>query len=170
MKLKSYRVSLALYLLLSCFISFPYWLRGDVIAPHRQFVELAATDNTGAILLENRKFSDFTNQYIPEISEHLKSKRSSWLTLWAIQNELGRPLYQISGFSPAYLPSWIIAQLTDSPWLFITTLSLLTCFFADVFILLFCREIGLNPLAGLMAGSMHGLLTFFGCSCFYFWH
>lgn len=152
MKIFSYRTALFLYILLFCLLTFSYWSNGEVVAPHRQFSELAAPDSTGATQLENRKFSDFTNGYIPEISAHLKGSRSSWLTLWTNQNELGRPIYHISGFSPAYLPSWIIAQLTDSPWRFITALSLFTCFFSGIFIILFCREIGLSPLASLIAG------------------
>lgn len=152
MKNFSYRTALFLYILLFCLLTFSYWSNGEVVAPHRQFSELAATDNTGATQLENRKFSDFTNGYIPEISAHLKGARSGWLTLWTDKNELGRPAYQISGFSPAYFPSWVIAQFTDSPWRFVTVLSLLTCFFAGAFVILFCREIGLRPLAGLIAG------------------
>ena len=83
----------------------------------------------------------------------MKGARSGWLTLWTNQNELGRPVYQISGFSPAYLPSWIIAQFTDSPWRFITALSLPTCFLTGLFVFLYCMEAGLAPLASLIAGS-----------------
>ena len=86
-------------------MAFRYWGKGVVVAPHRQFSELVANDSTGATQLENRKFSDFTNGYIPEISAHLKGARSSWLTLWTNQNELGRPSYQIFAFSPAYFRS-----------------------------------------------------------------
>ncbi|MCX5871515.1 MAG: hypothetical protein NTY00_13015 [Deltaproteobacteria bacterium] len=153
MKISSYRTALLLYVLFFCLMAFPYWGKGEVIAPHRQFSELSATDNSGATQLENRKFSDFTNGYIPEISAHLKGARSSWLTLWTDNNELGRPVYQISGFSPAYFPSWVIAQFTADPWRFITALSLFTCFLAGIFVILFCKEIGLSPLAGLIAGS-----------------
>jgi hypothetical protein len=148
-----YRVVFWIYILLFGLLTFPYWFNKEVIAPYRQFHEIAAPDLTGSTKVENRKFSDFTNGYIPEISEHLKGSRSGWLTLWTNKTELGRPAYQISGFSPAYLPSWVIAQLTDNPWRFITALSLFTCFFAGVFVMLFCREIGLHPFAGLVAGT-----------------
>lgn len=149
----SYWTAFCVYTLLLGLLFYPYWFNNEVIAPHRQFQELAATDLTGSAQIENRKFSDFTNGYIPEISEHLNGSRSGWLTLWTNKNELGRPVYQISGFSPAYLPSWIIARWTDNPWRFITALSLFTCFFAGVFIMLFCREIGLHPFASLVAGT-----------------
>lgn len=83
--------------------------------------------------------------------------RSGWLPLWSNNTELGRPLYQISGFSSAYLPSWVITRLVDGPWRFITTLSLGFCFLAGLFVLLFTREVGLSPIAGLIAGL--GLAT-----------
>jgi len=145
----TYRFTTLAYALFFLILTLPYWGLSEVIGPHRQFSELAAADNTGATQLENRKFSDFTNGYIPEISAHLKGARSGWLTLWTDKNELGRPAYQISGFSPAYFPSWVIAHFTDSPWRFVTVLSLLTCFFAGAFVILFCREIARRLLAKL---------------------
>jgi len=128
-------------------------MNGEVLSPHRQLSELALTDQTNNKQIENRKFSDFTNNYIPEIAEHLKGARSGWLTLWTNKNELGRPLYQISGFSPSYMPSWLLAQVLESPLQFITSLSFLTCFFTGLFIILYCSEVGLVPLAGLVAGT-----------------
>ncbi|MGI6639021.1 MAG: hypothetical protein ACOX4Z_08265 [Desulfobulbus sp.] len=153
----TYREVQISYTFLFLLLIWPYWLSGDVIAPHRQFSELAIADQTAAKQIENRKFSDFTNGYIPEISEHLNGSRSSWLTLWINQNELGRPAYQISGFSPAYTVSWLISRATNNPWQFITALALATCFLAGLFILLFARETGLSPIAGLIAGL--GLAT-----------
>ena len=149
----TYRGVILLYGLFFLVLIWPYWLGGYVIAPHRQFSELAVVDQTGAKQTENREFSDFSNGYIPEISEHLKGSRSSWLTTWTNKNELGRPVYQISGFSPSYAPSWLIAQITNNPWHFITALSLATCFFAGLFIILFCKEMRFTPLAGLIAGT-----------------
>lgn len=106
----SYKHALVYYVVLvgvlfSGFLSY-------VVAPHRQEIEVAQAQlvNSDSPLIENRKFSDFTNAYVPEISEHLKVSRSGWLPLWSNNTELGRPLYQISGFSSAYLPSWVIAR------------------------------------------------------------
>ena len=153
----TYRGTTHFYVLIFFILTLPYWFGGKVVAPHRQFSELAMIEQADGKLLENRKFSDFTNGYIPEISEHLNGSRSGWFTLWVNQNELGRPAYQISGFSPAYTGSWLIARATNNPWQFITALSLATCFLAGLFILLFARETGLSPIAGLMAGL--GLAT-----------
>lgn len=146
------RAAIFLYGLIFLILASPYWLAGEVITPHRQLAELATQDQMKTDRIENDKLSDFTNGYIPEISEHLRNARSGGLTLWVTHNELGRPSYHTGGFSPAYLPSWLIAKTTDNPWRFITALSLGTCFLAGLFILLFAREAGLNPIAGLMAG------------------
>jgi hypothetical protein len=153
MKSISYRSAVLFYVLMIFLLTFDYWADAQVISPHRQFSELALVDNSGSMLVENRKFSDFTSSYIPGISDHLTGSRSGWLTLWTDKNELGRPVNQISGLSPAYFLSWLIAQITDNPWRFITLLSLFTCFFTGIFLILFCREVGLSPLAGLIAGA-----------------
>lgn len=152
--LQNYKRVIFAYCLLFFGLISPYLLLDNIIAPHRQLIEVGAIEGSlKARYIENRKFSDYTSNYIPEISEHFNGSHSGWLTLWTSQNELGRPLYHVSGFSSAYLPSWIISQFTDNPWWFITTLSLSTCFLAGVFVILFCRENGLSPLAGLIAGS-----------------
>lgn len=152
--LMNYKRVLIAYCLLFFGLTSPtYLLIGEVAAPHRQDIEIGAVATkikSGHI--ENRKFSDYTNAYLPEISAHFRGARSGWLTLWTDKNELGRPVYQISGFGPAYFPSWVISHFTGSPWRFITVLSLLTCFLAGIFVILFCREIGIHPLAGLIAG------------------
>lgn len=141
-----------LYVVIFLGLTFPYWLHGDVLAPHRQSVELGIVEqSTKNSRIENRKLSDFSNGYIPEISEHLTGLRSGWLALWTNKNEMGRPLYQISGFSPAYLPTWVISRVTSNPWRLITIVSLGFCFLSGLFVMLFANEVGLHPLAGLLA-------------------
>ncbi|NJD25023.1 MAG: hypothetical protein FIB06_06420 [Betaproteobacteria bacterium] len=157
----TYRGALFSYGLLFLVLIWPYWLSGDVVAPNRQFTELAMADQARVKQLENSKFSDFSNGYIPEILEHFKGSRSGWLVTWTNKNELGRPVYHTSGFSPAYMPSWMIAQIANSPWYFITALSLATCFSAGLFIILFCRELRFSPLAGLIAGTSLAASPFF---------
>lgn len=151
--IKSYKSAFGAYSFLMLLLFHPY-VSGQVIAPHRYGVEVAAVkENREAAQIENRKFSDHTNSYLPEISEHFNGARSSWLTLWTNKNELGRPVCHISGLGPAYAPAWLIGKITHNPLLFLTTISLFTCYFAGVFLILYCREISLSPLAGLMAGT-----------------
>lgn len=152
--LASYRSALVYYSLLIAilFAGFSY----DVVAPHRQVLELGydGFSHSESSRNENRKFSDFTNVFVPEIAEHLTAPRSGLLALWSNRTELGRPLYQISGFSSAYLPSFLISRLVDDPYSFATILSLAYCFLAGLFILLFAREVGLTPAAGMIAALM----------------
>jgi hypothetical protein len=153
MEVTSYRTAIALYLILFSLFTFPFWGMGKVISPYLQHTELASAVVPESDTIENRKFSDFGNVYIPEVAQHLSGKRSGWITLWTNQNEMGRPMFHTSGFSPAYFPSWFLSKLTNNPWYFITVLSLATCFFTGLFFIMYCKEIGLHPLAGLIAGS-----------------
>jgi hypothetical protein len=151
--LSNYKRVFFVYCLLFLVLMWPFLL-GQVIAPHRQYKELGAKELSATSgHIENRKFSDFSNAYIPEVYQNLAGMRSGWLTLWTNENGLGRPTYHISGLSPAYLPSWVIGRLTRNPWRFITVLSLGSCFIAGLFVIAFCREIGLSPLSGLIGGS-----------------
>ncbi len=157
----AFRNILLVYVLFFLGLSFPYWLQGEVVAPYRQAAELAAPEVIDAGHLENRKFSDYSNGYVPELTSLMHGRRSGWLALWTDQNELGRPLEQISGFSPAYLPALLIDLFTDSPQRFITILSLGTCFLAGLFVLLLCKELRLSPLAGLITAASLAASPFF---------
>src|SRR5579871_2730058 len=147
----SFSRCLVLYVLFFLIISFPYWGRGEVIAPYVPSAEMAAPALPPAGI-ENRKFSDYFDAFVPLIAQHQSEPRSGWLALWTGQNELGHPLEHVAGLSPAYLPSSAIAHVTDNPLRFLTILSLLWCFLSGLFVLLFCDEIELHPLAGLIAG------------------
>jgi hypothetical protein len=158
----TYPGAAAVYVLFFAALTFPYWLRGEVVAPYRPGWEIGAPAATESGRIENRKFGDHPRAYIPEITRHFyvaptndrsRTDRSGWLALWSDQNELGRPLHHVSGFSPAYPPSWLIARVAGSPHRFLTVLSLGTCFLSGLFLLMFCREIGLSPLAGLLAAG-----------------
>jgi hypothetical protein len=152
--IKSYRIAALIYIALFLALVFPYWGQGMVVAPDRQYSALGATDTSGAETVENSKFGDFGNNFIPEIAAQMHAKRSGWLALWTDSNELGRPLYHLSGFSPAYLPTWLLFQVVDDPWRLLTIISLGQCFLAGLFILLWCREVGLAPLSGLLGAAI----------------
>lgn len=143
---------LLIYLLLFAALTFPYWGEGQVIAPNRQLTEVGLKPIPAEHLTESQLYGDYIDSFVPAVSEHLNGARSGWLVLWTNLNELGHPLYHAAGFSPAYAPSWVIAKLTNNPWRFITTLSLLMCLLTGLFVMLFCAEIGLAPFAGLVAG------------------
>lgn len=150
--IRSYRRAILVYIIIFALLTVPYWALGDVVTPHLQHWELAEKTTSTSKTIENRKFSDFNNAYIPEINEHLKAPRSGWIATWNDKNELGRPMHHMSGFSPAFLPYRLIILTGSNAWETITLISLFNIFASGIFIILFCREIRLIPLAGLVAG------------------
>jgi len=159
--LPDYRRVFLAYVLLFVVLTFRYWGLGEVIAPHRQAQELGAPAIVSIDHPENRKFSDYTNAYIPEIEQLLHARRSGWLGLWSGSNELGRPLFHLSGFSPAYPPAAALAYFTSSPQRFITVLSLGISLLGGFFVMLLCRQLGLTPISGLVAGGSMAASPFF---------
>ena len=126
---------------------------GDVIAPHSQNIELGV-NKYPIQTVENRKFSDFTNAYIPQIETQMHGVRSSWLALWSTKNELGHPLLHISGFSPIYFPTWALFKLIDDPYEFITLYSLLLAYISGMFAFLFSREKQYAPASCLISAFL----------------
>lgn len=150
-KVRDTILAILVYTLLFLFLTVPFWALDETISPHRRFKELGVSDNTGSHLVENRKFSESTNAYIPEIHEHLTNGETG-LKTWTSLNELGRPVYHTAGFSPVYLPSWVISRITDNPLRYLTVLSLAWCFLAGLFVILLCRDRGASPLGSVIAG------------------
>ena len=144
---------LLIYLGLFAVLTVPFWWQGQVVAPFRPTSEIAAEAHPGPALLENRRLSDYLFQYIPEATAAFDRGQSGWLAVWTNRNELGRPIDHLWGLSPAYLPSWFLFAVSDSPYRFATLLSLGLCVLAGMFVLLWCHEVGLSPLAGLLAGA-----------------
>src|SRR5688572_3674432 len=145
--------ALAAYGALFLALTSPYWLQGEVIAPYRPSIELGVPPPAPASRIENRKFSDHLNEYIPEISHSFRKQRSAWLALWTDENELGRPFDQAVGFTAAYVPSGLLLQVTGTPERFLTALSWGYCLLAGLFVLGWCRELGFAPSAGLVAAA-----------------
>ncbi|MEM7376712.1 MAG: hypothetical protein AAF460_04315 [Pseudomonadota bacterium] len=154
MSVTTYRAALLWYAVLMT-VLFAVFVR-DVVAPHRQQIEIGAPVMPAAPgehhARENRKFNDYALAYVPEVAEHMRAPRSGWLALWTDATEMGRPLYHLSAFSPAYPIAWVVAALTDSPWRFITAITLLFCGLGGLFIVLFARELGTDPAAALIGG------------------
>lgn len=141
--------SFTIYAIFMLMLFLPY-LRGEVIAPTRlgsQFGIHGEVEQDRRF--ENPKFNDYSNVFLPEVDAFLNGPRSGKVALWTDRTEMGRPLYHVSGFSPVYLPARLLQIATHSPERFITTWSLSLVFFAGVFMLLFCQQLGLTPLASL---------------------
>ena len=150
---RGYRQAVLLYGLLFALLTWPFWVSGQVIAPHRAQRELGLPATSGP-LPENRDFNDCFCVFLPEVEQHLNGPRSGWLALWSSRNELGRPLYHVSGFSPAYAPSWVLSRLCREPHRFLTILSLGQVFLGGLFMIGLAREMGWSPVTGLVAGGL----------------
>lgn len=150
--LPSVRGALLIYTILFFALIHPFWLFGDVVVPYRLTRDIGIAAAPPSSYTENIKFSDYWAATIPAIRNHFQAPRSSGLTLWDSQNALGRrPLHLF--FSPAYAPIWLVSKITTDPFWVLTLLSLGTCFLAGLFVLLWCTELSLEPIAGLLAGG-----------------
>ncbi|MBW1635399.1 MAG: hypothetical protein JRJ68_03895 [Deltaproteobacteria bacterium] len=150
----NYISAVLLYSVMLATLYFPFWGLGEVVCPHRQAAELAAVDYPDVTHIENRFFSDFYRGFLPVITGHYDESRSGALALWTKKNAIGKPLRQVFGFSPSWLPSFLLFKITSSPFIFITILSLSSVYLMGLFIILLCREINLSPLAGLVGGTI----------------
>jgi hypothetical protein len=154
---QGHRLALLAFLVLFAAVMAPFWLRGEVIAPDRQEAALGLPATVDAGHPENRRFSDYRNVYVPEVSALLRAPRSGWLATWDPYNELGRPLYHDAGFSPAYLPTRVLFALSGDARRILTLLSVLTALAAGLFAFGLARESRLAPAACLVAATGLGL-------------
>jgi hypothetical protein len=143
---------LLIYTILFFALIHPFWLFGEVVVPYRLASEIGLPPASTSSYVENRKFSDYWWSSIPAIRDHIQAPRSGSLALWVNRNALGKvPLHVF--FSPAYAPVWLISKITTDPFRLLTLISLGTCFLAGLFVLLLCKELSLDPIAGLLAGG-----------------
>jgi hypothetical protein len=151
-KLPNVRNALLIYAILFFALIHPFWLFGELVVPYRLASEIGAPAAPTSYI-ENRKFSDYWRVSIPGLRDHLQKPRFGGVALWTDHNELGRPPLHIMGLSPAYAPIRLISKITANPLRVLTLLSLGTCFFAGLFVVLLCKELSLEPIAGLLAGA-----------------
>ncbi|MBD1837180.1 hypothetical protein [Coleofasciculus sp. FACHB-501] len=126
----------------------PVFLKGEVIFPHSNNYEVIGSN----LIVENnyisnRKFSDQSSVYIPEINQHLNGNYHNWLSTWNPYVELGRPTFQLSGFSRAYLITNMLSIFTKNPFILYTALTVITVCLTGIFLFLFLKALDLHPLA-----------------------
>ena len=121
--------------------------RGEVIFPHDNALEAGAGIQHADARLSNRKFSDESSAFIPELASNLSANHKAWLNTWNPHMELGRPAFQVSGLSRAYALTNLLSALTSDPFVLYSMLVLLTVGLASCFGLLFLRALGLHPAA-----------------------
>jgi hypothetical protein len=120
---------------------------GEVIFPHDNSLEVGLSEKPNGTRISNRKFSDESSAFIPELANNLRSDRKGWLATWNPHVQFGRAAYQVSGLTRAYLLTNALSRLTSDPFHLYTALVLLTIGLTGSFLLLFLRSLGLHPAA-----------------------
>ncbi|MGB8476863.1 MAG: hypothetical protein WCE61_22520 [Candidatus Acidiferrum sp.] len=140
---------LALLLVLGTFVLLfsRVLFRAEVIFPHDNALEAGVHVERVDTRLSNRKFSDASSVFIPELANNLSANHKAWLNTWNPHVELGRPAFQVSGLSRAYALTNLLSTLTSDPFVLYSMLVLLTVGLTACFGLLFLRALGLHPAA-----------------------
>lgn len=146
--------ALLVFVALFVAIFWPCLFAGRVIYPHDNAQELGVARSEPDRYPTNRKFSDTSSFYVPEVHEHLNGDHEAWLATWAPHVELGRPLGQFSGFSPAFLLTRVLSWTTSDALVLLTRLTLVTVLLAGLFAFAFLEELGLRREAALSAAAL----------------
>ncbi len=125
--------------------------RGEAIFPHNNALEAGAIPENESARISNRKFSDHSSAFIPELANNLGANHKAWLDTWNPHVELGRAAFHLSGLSRAYVLTNLLSCFTSNPFVLYSALVLLTVGLTAVFLLLFLRSLGLHPAASVCA-------------------
>lgn len=151
MKNSTYRHIFGLYCVMLIACAFPYWAKGEVLVPSCHAVVMGVVAMTPSQkACEQRKFTDFENDFLPEVMNQLTAPRTGFMAVQFADNELGRQTRNVAGKTPANLYTWAIFQVSHDAYQILTILALSMAFLAGVFVLLVCRELQLTPIAGLV--------------------
>ena len=154
----SYTAYLALLLGLIGAVYVQVWTGKAVIYPHDNCLELHLAQGCrehgapGREAIQNRKFSDESSVFVPELYWHLNGRQSSWLSLWNPAVELGRPVFQLSGIGEAWLVTRLVSLFSDNAFSVYSYLSVLAIVLTGIFSFLFLKDLRLGPPA-CFAGS-----------------
>lgn len=124
---------------------------GEVIFPHDNSLEVGLSEEPNGTRVSNRKFSDESSFFIPELANNLRSDRKGWLATWNPHVQFGRAAYQVSGLTRAYLITNALSRFTSDPFRLYTALVLFTIGLTGSFLLLFLRSLGLHPTAAVFS-------------------
>jgi len=119
---------------------------GEVIFPHDNSLEVGLSEKPNSTRISNRKFSDESGVFIPELANNLRSDRKAWLATWNPHVQLGRAAFH-GALSRAFALTNLLSCFTSNPFVLYTALILLTVGLTAGFLLLFLRSLGLHPVA-----------------------
>ena len=131
---------------------------GEVIFPHDNSLEVGLSEKPNGTRISNRKFSDESSVFIPELANNLSFNRKSWLATWNSHVQLGRAAFH-GALSRAFALTNLLSCFTSSPFVLYTALILLTVGLTAGFLLLFLRSLGLHPVACSCAALGLGFTT-----------
>ena len=140
-----------LYSLFFLVYFFPMVTGSQVIAPHPITTEIGSPESTSENSQENRKFFDYPRSKIPSLIKSIYTKQSGLMSTWDHWNGLGQPVVNSSGRTQNYPLTWIASQFISDPYELYTFIALSSCYLAGIFLLLWCRELGLSSIASLLA-------------------
>lgn len=133
--------------------------RSEVIFPHDNSLEVGLPEDPNSTRISNRKFSDESSVFIPELANNLRSDRKAWLATWNSHVQLGRESFH-GALSRAFVLTNLLSCFTSNPFVLYTALILLTVALTAVFLLLFLRSLGLHPVACGCAALGLGFTTY----------
>ena len=135
--------------------------KGYVIIPHPNDYETTGVLSNDNSYLSNRKFNDHSSVYIPEINQHLNGNPYHWISTWNPYVELGRPTFQLSGFSKAYVITRLLSFIIKNPFVLYTALTIITVSLTGIFFFLFLKSLDLSPVACFVAAVGLSMGIFF---------
>lgn len=151
MKITSYRQALFVYCGIMLALTFPYWGLGEELVSSCHAVVMGVSPMTPQQqACEQRKFTDFENDFLPEVHNQITAPRTGFMALQFADNEMGRQTRMLAGKTPANFYTWLVFQISQDAYRILTILALSMAFLGGIFGLLVCRELQLTPLAGLI--------------------
>ena len=147
----SYTAYLALLLGLTGAVYVQVWTGKAVIYPHDNCLELHLAQGCredgapGREAIQNRKFSDESSVFVPELYWHLNGRHSSWLSLWNPAVELGRPVFQLSGIGEGWLVTRLVSLFSDNAFSVYSYLAVLAIVLTGILSFLFLKDLRLGP-------------------------
>ncbi len=153
----SHRAALLGVLALLVLVFAPVVLRGYVLFPHDNALEVGKIAAPSGEYVSNRTFTDQSCCYVPELARQLNGDHAAWIATWNPTVELGRPAPHTFGFTKAFWLTHALSLVTSDPFRLYTWLALATLALAALFSFGFLRELGLRP-AACAFGSL-GLAT-----------
>ncbi len=130
----------------------PLLYNHQVILPYRPFIYANLEPIKQSSYTESTFFGDYLTGFIPQITLHLHAPRSGWLSLWSNQLEFGHQLLHLSGFSPAYVLTWVMSWVIDDAYVLSTVSFVICVYLTGLFALLYAQLITSHRQVALLAG------------------